>query len=119
MIHNLNLKEVYFNLVKDKIKTFEVRLFDEKRKLINVGDTIIFTCGDDKNPTLETRVVSLLQFESFEKMASYIPSRLIGFENCTINQIIDTYHKFYTPEQEKFYGVLAIEVQVIEGEKNG
>ena len=119
MIHDLNLREAYFNLVKDKIKTFEVRLFDEKRKLINVGDTIIFTCGDNKNPTLKTKVVSLLQFDSFEKMASLIPSRLIGFENCTINQIVDTYHNFYTPEQEKIYGVLAIEVQVIEGEENG
>ncbi len=113
MEHNLNLKEVYFNLIKNKIKTFEVRLSDEKRKLINIGDTIVFTNDSNKNEQLSTKVVNLITFESFEKMATSLPSRLIGFEGKTINEIVDTYYQFYTPEKEKNYGVLAIEVCVL------
>lgn len=115
MVHNLNLKDVYFNLIKAKIKTFEVRLFDEKRKLISPRDDIVFT-NETTQEKLRAKVVSLIQFETFEKMATALPSRLIGFENKTINQIVDTYHEFYSPQREREYGVLAIEILVEENE---
>lgn len=115
MIHNLNLKDVYFNLIKAKIKTFEIRLFDEKRKLINPRDDIVFT-NEETQEKLVAKVVSLIQFESFEKMATTLPSRLIGFENKTINQIVDIYHEFYSPQRERECGVLAIEILVKENE---
>ena len=113
MTHNLNLKQVYFNLIKQKIKTFEVRLYDEKRKQISIGDDLVFTC-ESTGEKLCVAVTSLLKFESFEKMATSLPSRLIGFENKTVNEIVDTYHEFYTPQKEKENGVLAIEIKVKE-----
>ena len=43
MIHNMKLVDFAFNAIKNKEKDIELRLNDEKRSLINVGDTIIFT----------------------------------------------------------------------------
>ena len=43
MIHNMKLNEKPFNNIKNGTKTVEYRLFDEKRKLLNVGDNIVFS----------------------------------------------------------------------------
>ena len=42
MIHNMNLNNEPFELIKSGSKTIELRLNDEKRRLLNVGDEILF-----------------------------------------------------------------------------
>ena len=42
MIHKMNLWNDSFNKIKDKTKTIEMRLYDEKRKLVKVGHFINF-----------------------------------------------------------------------------
>lgn len=43
MIREMNLHNEPFNLIKQGTKTIELRLYDEKRQQIKVGDTIVFT----------------------------------------------------------------------------
>lgn len=43
MIHNMKLHSTPFEMIKSGKKTFELRLYDEKRQKIKVGDEIIFT----------------------------------------------------------------------------
>ena len=43
MIHKMNLWNDSFNKIKDKTKTIEMRLCDEKRSIICIGDIIEFT----------------------------------------------------------------------------
>ena len=49
MEHILKLKPKYFNYINRGTKRIELRLYDEKRKKINIGDTIIF----QKEPELD------------------------------------------------------------------
>lgn len=42
MIHEMKLNDNAFNNIKKGLKKFELRLYDDKRKNINIGDTIIF-----------------------------------------------------------------------------
>ena len=42
MEHELKLQPNFFNYVKYGTKRIELRLYDEKRQKINIGDTIIF-----------------------------------------------------------------------------
>ena len=42
MIHEMKLNDKAFNNIKNGIKKFELRLYDDKRKNIRLGDTIIF-----------------------------------------------------------------------------
>ena len=42
MIHNMKLNKKTFNNIKNGIKQIELRLYDEKRALINLNDTIVF-----------------------------------------------------------------------------
>ncbi len=43
MIHYMNLWDDSFQAIKEGWKTIEMRLFDEKRAIISVNDTIEFT----------------------------------------------------------------------------
>lgn len=43
MIHKMKLWDESFNKIKNKTKTIEMRLCDEKRSIISVGDIIEFT----------------------------------------------------------------------------
>ena len=41
-MHEMNLQEAPFRMIKNKTKTIELRLYDEKRRKIKPGDTIEF-----------------------------------------------------------------------------
>ncbi len=112
MKHEMKLRAIYFNKIKNGSKIYEIRLNDEKRSIIDVGDLIEFKKEPELSETLLTEVKDLVYFESFEEMAKTLPLEKIGFENETIQETIDVYHQFYSVEDEQKYGVVAIKVQV-------
>ena len=113
MKHEMKLREIYFNKIKIGEKIYEIRLNDEKRQLINVGDFIIFKKEPLLEDVIETEVVELLHFKTFKEMASNILPKEIGFDNHSIDDIVKVYHQFYSTEDEKKFGVLAIKVKII------
>ena len=42
MKHILKLQPKYFDYINDGTKRIELRLYDEKRQKINIGDIIVF-----------------------------------------------------------------------------
>lgn len=108
----MNLDAKHFENIKKGEKVYEVRLNDEKRQNLKVGDFINFT----NNTTLESLVVKvteLLHFDSFDDMAKSIDYSEIGFNTLTEQEVLDTYHTYYTKEKEHQYGVLAIKIEVV------
>ncbi len=110
----MKLKEVYFNKIKNGEKIYEIRLKDEKRRSINVGDDLIFKKEPELKETLATKVKDLIYFNYFDKMLNTLPLRKIGFENMTKQTVMDIYYRFYSKEDENKYGVVAIKVEVID-----
>ena len=45
----VHLHKEIFDIVKDGVKDVEIRLNDEKRKRLSVGDTLIFINRGDEN----------------------------------------------------------------------
>lgn len=64
MIHELRLHNKPFELIKSGSKTIEMRLHDEKRKLINVDDIIKFT-NRVTGAIIEAKVIKLHLFNNF------------------------------------------------------
>ena len=64
MIHYLNLHDAPFQSIKNKLKTIEMRLNDERRKLINVGDIIVFT-NNVTNETMSCKVINIYPFKIY------------------------------------------------------
>lgn len=54
-------------------KTIELRLYDEKRKLISVRDTIKFINTEDSHDTLCVTVINLFVFTSFAELYKHLP----------------------------------------------
>ena len=47
-IHEMSLQPKYFDFIKDGTKRIELRLYDEKRRSIQLGDIIEFAKSDDE-----------------------------------------------------------------------
>ena len=111
MLHFLKLQPHPFLKIKDGTKTIEVRLYDEKRQLLNVGDEIEFTLMDDASQKLRVKVKDLIQMKTFEELFYAYPPEL--FRNEKKEDWVSIY-KYYTKEQEAKYGVLGIKIVLID-----
>lgn len=103
-----------FAMIASGEKTIELRLNDEKRRQISVGDTIRFSDINDVSKTLVTRVTELFVFDSFEALYKALPLTECGYTSETVRTASpEDMREYYTPEQEKKYGVLGIRIEVI------
>lgn len=112
MIHRMRLHNKPFELIKNKSKTIEMRLFDEKRRLIKKGDIIEF----ENRTTLEiikTKVIKLYKYKTFDELYKHFNKKELGYlRNETIN--VKDIEKYYSKEEQNKYGALAIRVELIE-----
>ena len=107
-IHQMKLQTSPFEKIKSGTKTIEIRLNDEKRQLLEVGDEIEFSLMDDPTQTIKTRVVGLEKFPTFKNMFAAYPAEEYGSESQDEWELM---YKYYSPEDEARYGVLAIRVK--------
>ena len=68
MIHRMKLNESPFERIKNGTKTVEFRLYDEKRRTIQIGDEIEFSKLPELQEKLLVKVIDLYKEESFEKL---------------------------------------------------
>ncbi|MEW9503157.1 ASCH domain-containing protein [Jeotgalibacillus marinus] len=111
MVHQMGLYSEYFNAVKKGKKKVEVRLNDEKRRKIKVGDTIEFIKVHEQDDTLQVQVTQLRSYDTFQAMYEDIPFKDFDCEGWTMKEMIDGTYEIYTPEQEKEWGTLAITIK--------
>ncbi len=107
MIHNMKLNEKPFNNIKNGTKTIEYRLFDEKRKLLKVGDRIVFSKLPDLEDKIVVDVLDLYQEKTFKDL--YIK---LGNSEEAAKEKANSMYTIYTPEEEKEYGVLGIKIKI-------
>lgn len=108
--HYMNLYPEPFILIKNKAKTVEMRLYDEKRKLLNVGDLIVFVNTETKEELI-TEITNLRRFNSFDELYAKYKKTEIGYKEDEIANPKDM-NQYYSEEAINKYGVLAIEMQL-------
>lgn len=110
----MKLKELPFDQIKSKVKTWEVRLNDEKRQNIQIGDSILFRKLPDLFDGIVCRVVDKKYFNTFRDMASVLSLRSLGLDDgATADTCEEVYHTYYSPEEESQYGVVAFKLEVL------
>ena len=110
-MHEMNVKTKYYNLLKSEKKVVELRLFDEKRKQIKIGDEILFSDSSNTNDSFTARVINLHRAESFDKLCQIITPAQAGFTSK--EELITVLEEFYTKASQQKYGVLGIEIKKI------
>lgn len=112
MLHEMKLHEDPFNSIKNGTKTIEMRMFDEKRKLIQVGDKIIFSLYSDNSRSIVVEVINLHKFNNFSELYSNFNKISLGYSKDEIADPKDM-EKYYSQEEQSKHGVLAIEINLI------
>ena len=110
-MHTMKVQTKYYQLLKNGIKTIELRLWDEKRRQVQVGDKISFSDLSDPNDTFVAQVVALHRAPSFNQLCDIISPKRAGF--TTKEELMDCLQEFYTPENQQKYGVVGIEIKRI------
>lgn len=113
MNHIMKLKSRYFDYMKNGTKRIEIRLNDEKRKLIKVGDTITFLKEPELTDKLNTKVIELLKYDNFDDMFNDIDISLLADKSMSKEELINVLEEFYTKEKQKEYGVLGIRIELL------
>jgi len=107
----MKVQTKYYNLLKEGIKTIELRLWDEKRQQIQVGDTITFSDLSAPDDTFVAEVIALHRAPDFDKLCDTISPKQAGF--TTNEELMDCLQEFYSPENQQKYGVVGIEIKRI------
>ena len=114
MEHKMNLNPEPFEMIRSGQKTIELRLNDEKRKQIKVGDIIEFT-QTETGEKLITKVIAVHRFDSFAELYQELPLLKCGYTESDIASAKpEDMDLYYTPEQQEKYGVLGIEIKLLD-----
>ena len=109
-VHKMKLNSTPFEMIKSGEKTIELRLYDEKRQRIKVGDKIVFT-ENTTGETLNTTVAKLHKFHTFNDLYASLPLLKCGYtyENVDKATPVDM-EQYYSVEEQEKYGVVGIEL---------
>jgi len=110
--HQMNLQPKFFDFIKDGTKRIELRLYDEKRRKIQLGDKIEFSKSE--NDKFETEVIGLLRYNSFNDLFEDFDISVMADKSMTKKELLSILSEFYTPEKQAEFGVIGIKVRLLQ-----
>jgi ASC-1-like (ASCH) protein len=107
----MSLTSDNFEKIKDGTKTIECRLLDQKRELLKTGDQIEFKDAASEARNISTKIVAIHKFPSFLELLNHFPITSFGASNR--DDLLMALKGFYTEQDEKEYGVVGIEIEIV------
>ncbi len=104
----VHLHSDVFEIVKNGIKDIEVRVNDEKRRKLNVGDSLVFLKRPLEDEMIRVKVKSLEYYDNFKELVNHYDMKRIYLEGYTKEMYLNEMERFYTKDEQKKYGVVAI-----------
>ena len=104
----LKLAEPWFSLINLKIKVVEGRLNQMPLTEMKPGDYITFTNDDFNYRETTLKIVSMKEYPDFQTLLENetVKRCLPGFPS--VHDGLSVYYKYFTNEQEKEHGVVAL-----------
>lgn len=106
----MRLMEEPFNKIKNGQKVIEVRVFDEKRQALELGDEIIFTKRPEETEEVHAKIVGLFRYPSFRDLFEGFPPEDFGYSSR--EELITTIYENYSKEEEIEFGVIGIRIKL-------
>ena len=107
----MNLRPKYFDFIKDGTKRIELRLYDEKRRSIQLGDIIEFAKSDDEK--FKAKVVGLLRYNSFANLFEDFDISILADSSMTKQELLEVLGEFYSEKKQAEFGVIGIRIKLI------
>ena len=113
-LHRMHLEADAFARMDAGEKTIELRLYDEKRRLIQAGDVIRFESTEDDTDVLYAEVLGLRFFPTFDELYAALPLTACGYteEEARTASPRDM-DRYYSPEEQQQWGVVGIELSLL------
>ncbi|HCC22416.1 hypothetical protein A2480_01295 [Candidatus Uhrbacteria bacterium RIFOXYC2_FULL_47_19] len=109
-VHGMKLHPYPFDRIKSGQKIDELRLNDEKRKLIKIGDQIEFSRRPDLKEKLIVKVISLNTYPNFVDLYEGVKKR---YPTSDKDNFIEGLRQYYSPEDEVKFGALEIGIRLV------
>ncbi len=108
IVHEMSLQADPFRKIQSGEKRIELRLMDEKRRRIRVGDRIVFRCVGSED-IVSVRVLGLYAYRNFDEVTDDFSDWDVGFEGrkASLGALM---REYYSDADLEKYGVLAIRV---------
>ena len=109
-MHFMRLNPAPFGLIRDGRKSIELRLYDEKRRKLQIGDGILLE-NPEAPELLLVQVTGLHVFASFDDLYQALPLEACGYTEADVDAAspadMDAY---YAKEAQQRFGVVGIEL---------
>ena len=100
----MRLQPGSFAKIKNGAKDIELRLYDEKRRLLKIGDQILFVNLESEEQLL-CKIVGLCWFQDFRTLVENLGALRFGWDTEYSDADIE---KYYSRDDVKKYGALGI-----------
>lgn len=107
----MNLQPKYFDFIKDGTKRIELRLYDEKRQSIQLGDIIEFAKSEDEK--FKAEVIGLLRYDSFADLFEDFDISILADASMTKQELLEVLGEFYPEEKQAKFGVIGIRIKLV------
>ncbi len=109
-----NVSESWFTLISLGLKTVEGRKNKGRFKEMEVGDLVEWSNNDFMPRSVLTRITGKIEYPTF---AEYLETE--GLDKCLpgmpdLSHGLSVYYKYFTKEDEKEFGVVAIRMELVE-----
>ena len=111
MIFSMNLQPKFYDYIANGTKRIEIRLYDEKRQKINIGDKIKFYKSDIDR--LYARVTDLMKYDNFAELLANFDISILADKSVKKSELLDSLNKYYSLEKQTKLGVIAIKFEKI------
>lgn len=114
MLHELHIYDKSLTSIEIGLKTIELRLHDEKRSKIKVGDYIRLLSIEIPTHTVLCKVTNLSIYNTFKELYENMPLLKCGYTKDNIDKAsYKDMEQYYSIEKQKKYEVVGIELKVI------
>lgn len=104
----IHLDDDIFAIVKNGNKNVEVRVNDEKRRKLKIGDEITFLKGPNENEQTKAIVTNLEYYTNFEELVKHYTIEQLYLKEYTKEDFVKLLEIFYSKEEQEEFGVVAI-----------
>lgn len=104
----MHLHDEPFQKIKNGKKKIEMRIKDEKRSTIKVGDTIEFENRKTKE-IISKIIINIYNYKNFEVLIKNYNKEILGYNEE--DNILEELEIYYPKDEQEKFGVVAIELE--------
>lgn len=110
-VHTMHRDPEWFEKIRLGMKTVEARLYDPKRREIEVGDIVICRKRGDSYECLRVEVTELIVKPSFAELLDTVHHHDFGFPGKEYGMV--AVRQYYSEEDEREHGVVGIRIRLL------